>query len=116
MLANRNPDQSPDIRMMVLFFSAGMPGHGILIHRLKEMGNTGFSFYRSLPVPVSRRFAQYALFYLCVFIPEIIIIVVRTPICLQYTEAGFFILFGYGILLLLNSLQLYNYTSLKTIS
>lgn len=113
MLANRNPDQSPDIRMMVLFFSAGMLGHGILIHRLKEMENTGLSFYRGLPVSVSRRFAQYALFYFCVFIPEMIIIVVRTPICLQYAEAGFFILFGYGILLLLNSLQLYNYTSLK---
>jgi hypothetical protein len=49
-----------------------------------------------------------------VFVPEIIIIVVRTPTCLQYAEAGFFIFFGYGILLLLNSLQLYNYTSLKS--
>ena len=113
MLPGRDPARSPDIRMMALFFSAGMLGHGILVHRLKEMENTGLSFYRNLPVSVSRRFAQYGLFYFCLFIPEMITIVARTPSCLTYEEAGFFIFFGFGILLLLNSLQLYNYTNLK---
>jgi hypothetical protein len=113
MLPGRDPALSPDIRMMALFFSAGMLGHGILVHRLKEMENTGLSFYRSLPVSVSRRFAQYGWFYFCLFIPEIITILSRTPTCLTYGEAGFFIFFGFGILLLLNSLQLYNYTNLK---
>lgn len=114
MLAGRDPARHSDIRMMALFFSAGMLGHGILIHRLKEIENTGMSFYRSLPVSVSRRFAQYCLFYFCLFLPEIITIVARTPSCLQYEEAGFFIFFGFGILLLLNSLQLYNYPNLKS--
>jgi hypothetical protein len=114
MLAGREPARHSDIRMMALFFSAGMLGHGILIHRLKEMENTGLSFYRSLPVSVSRRFAQYCWFYFCVFIPEIITIISRTPSCLTYGEAGFFIFFGFGILLLLNSLQLYNYPNLKS--
>jgi predicted permease len=113
MLAGRDPARHSDIRMMALFFSAGMLGHGILIHRLKEMENTGMSFYRSLPVSVSRRFVQYCLFYFCLFLPEIITIAARTPACLQYEDAGFFIFFGFGILLLLNSLQLYNYSSLK---
>ncbi|OQP42781.1 hypothetical protein A4H97_11495 [Niastella yeongjuensis] len=113
MLDGRDPARHTDIRMMALFFSAGMLGHGILVHRLKEMENTGLSFYRSLPVPVSRRFAQYGWFYFYLFIPEIIAIISRTPSCLTYAEAGFFIFFGYGILLLLNSLQLYNYTNLK---
>jgi hypothetical protein len=77
------------------------------------MENTGLSFYRNLPVSVSRRFARYGWFYFCLFIPEIITLATRTPTCLTYAEAGFFIFFGYGILLLLNSLQLYNYTNLK---
>jgi hypothetical protein len=114
MLAGRDPDRHSDIRMMALFFSVGMLGHGILIHRLKEMENKGMSFYRSLPFSVSRRFAQYCLFYFCLFLPELITIIARTPSCLQYEEAGFFIFFGYGILLLLNSLQLYNYPNLKS--
>jgi len=114
MLAERDPARHTDIRMMALFFSAGMLGHGILVHRLKEMENTGLSFYRNLPVSVSRRFVQYAWFYFCLFIPEIIAILSRTPSCLTYGEAGFFIFFGYGILLLLNSLQLYNYANLKS--
>jgi hypothetical protein len=114
MLDGRDPARHSDIRMMALFFSAGMLGHGILIHRLKEMENTGMSFYRSLPVSVSRRFAQYCLFYFCLFLPEIITIATRTPSCLKYEEAGFFVFFGFGILLLLNSLQLYNYPNLKS--
>jgi len=114
MLAGRDPARHSDIRMMALFFSAGMLGHGILVHRLKEVENKGMSFYRGLPVSISRRFAQYCLFYLCLFLPEIITIAARTPSCLLYEEAGFFIFFGYGILLLLNSLQLYNYPNLKT--
>src|ERR1044072_8068905 len=114
MLAGRDPARHSDIRMMALFFSAGMLGHGILVHRLKEMENTGLSFYRSLPVSVNRRFAQYGWVYFCFFFSEIITLISRVPSCLTYAEAGFFIFFGYSILLLLNSLQLYNYPNLKS--
>jgi hypothetical protein len=113
MLNDRNPARNEDLRMEALFFGVGMLGHGVLIHRLKEMENNRMSFYRGLPVSISRRFFQYAWLYFCLFIPEIIIIVSRTPGSLSYSEAAFFIFFGYGILLLLNSLQLYNYTGLK---
>jgi hypothetical protein len=113
MLENRNPAKDEDLRMFVLFFSIGMLGHGVLIHRLKEMENSQLEFYRGLPVSAGRRFAGYAWLYFCLFIPEIITIATRTPAFLYYSEALFFVCFGYGILLLLNSLQLYNYTGLK---
>jgi hypothetical protein len=77
------------------------------------MENTGMAFYRGLPLSIHRRFAQYALLYGLLFIPEMATIVVRTPAFLSYAEAGFLIFFGYGTLLLLNSLQLYNYARLK---
>jgi hypothetical protein len=113
MLNNRNPAEDQDLRLEALFFSVGMLGHGILIHRLKEMENTRMSFYRGLPISIGRRFAQYGWFYCCLFIPEILTIASRTPDCLYYSEACFFIFFGYGILLLLNSLQLFNYSGLR---
>ncbi|HEX6431864.1 MAG TPA: hypothetical protein VF008_29435 [Niastella sp.] len=113
MLNNRNPAQEQDVRMEVFFFSVGMLGHGVLIRRLKEMENASMAFYRGLPLSLNRRFAQYGWLYFCLFIPEIVTIILRTPASLDYSEAGFFIFFGYGILLLLNSLQLYNYSGLK---
>jgi len=112
MLDGRNPARDQDLRMEALFFSIGILGHGVLIHRLKEMENNQLAFYRGLPVSLMRRFAQYSWFYFCLFIPELIIILFRTPSFLSYSESGFLIILGYGILLLLNSLQLYHYTGL----
>jgi hypothetical protein len=113
MLESRDPAKDEDLRMYVLFFSIGMLGHGVFIHRLKEMENNQLEFYRGLPVSIGNRFAGYAWLYFCLFIPEIVTIATRTPVFLSYSEAFFFMFFGYGILLLLNSLQLYNYTGLK---
>jgi hypothetical protein len=113
MLGGRNPNRDQDLRMEALLFSIGMLGHGILIHRLKEVENVRMTFYRGLPISLGRRFARYAWFYACLFIPETVTILARTPAFLHYSEACFLIFFGYGILLLLNSLQLYNYTGLK---
>lgn len=113
MLTGRNPAEQPDIRMMVLFYSVGILGHGVLVFRLKEMENTRLTFYRSLPVSLGRRFAQYALFYGCVFLPETLVIATRTPGFLYWSEAFFLVGLGYSILLLLNSLQLFNYVRLK---
>jgi hypothetical protein len=113
MLDNRNPSEDKDLRMTALFYSIGMLGHGMLIHRLKEMENARLAFCRGLPVSLTRRFVQYGWFYLCVLIPEIVIIASRTPAYLYYSEAFFFVFLGYGILMLLNSLQLFNYAGLK---
>lgn len=113
MLNDRDPVRDDDIRMVVLFFTMGMLGHSILIHRVKEMENTGLSFYRSLPISLNRRLAQYAGFYLLLFVPELLTILTRLPVFITFTEAAFFIAFGFGILLLLNSFQLFNYKNLK---
>ena len=112
MIAGRNSPEE-DLRMVTLFFSFGALGHGVLIHRIKEMENTQGSFFRGLPITLSRRFVQYACFYFCVFFPDIIMLVSLAPDHLYYGEAFFFIFFGYGLLLLLNSLQLYDYNGMK---
>jgi len=112
IIAGRN-SPGEDLRMVTLFFSFGALGHGVLIHRIKEMENTRLICCRSLPVSLGKRFAQYAWFYFCLYIPEIIVLASLAPNHLYYSEACFFIFFGYSILLLLNSLQLYNFNGMK---
>jgi hypothetical protein len=113
VLDEREPAEEIDLRLLMFFFAVGMLGHGVLIHRLKEMENTRTAFYRVLPVGLWRRFAEYAVFYFLIFIPELLTIALRIPNNLTYSEAFMFSFFGYGMLLLLNSLQLYNYTGMK---
>jgi hypothetical protein len=102
-----------DLRMVTLFFSFGILGHGVLIHRIREMENTQLSFFRGLPVSLATRFAQYACLYFFVFIPDAIMLASLSPDHLYYLEAFFLIFFGYSLLLLLNSLQLYAYKGIK---
>jgi hypothetical protein len=112
VVAGRN-SPGEDLRMVTLFFSIGALGHGVLIHRIKEMENTRLTWWRVLPVSLGNRFIQYAFFYFCLFIPDILTIASLAPDHLYYSEAGFFIFLGYSILLLLNSLQLYHFRSMK---
>jgi hypothetical protein len=93
-----------DIRMIVLFYSFGLLGHGVLIHQFREMEETMLTGYRGLPVPLFRRFTQYLFLYFLLFIPEMTTIGCLTPAFLHYTDAFLFIFFGYSVLLLLNSL------------
>jgi hypothetical protein len=111
-MAGRN-SPGEDLRMVTLFFSFGVLGHGVLIHRIKEMENARLRFFRALPVSLGDRFMQYALFYFCIFLPDIVMIASLAPGHLYYSEAGFFIFLGYSILLLLNSLQLYHFKGMK---
>jgi hypothetical protein len=103
MLVNRIKDES-DIKMVLLFYSFGLLGHGVLIYKIRHMEETNLNFYRTLPVSLSSRMLQYALLYLALFAPEIIIILKMTPAYLNYSQAFLLIFFGWGILLLLNSL------------
>lgn len=113
MFEDRVPSNETDLRMIVLFYFFGLLGHGVIIHRLKEVENTRLTFYRSMPVPILYRFFEYAIFYLLLFVPELLLIVTRTPSFITYFEATYFLFFGYGTLLLLNSLQLFNYTGIR---
>lgn len=93
-----------DLRMIILFYSFGLLGHGILIYRCRELENARLSFYRGLPVSLSGRFAQYGCLYLLLFFPEIITIGCLTPDYLHCADAFALFFFGYSVLLLMNSL------------
>jgi hypothetical protein len=103
MLLNHTKEES-DLSMFLLFYSFGLMGHGVLIYKIRSMEEFSLGFYRGLPVSLSSRLIQYALLCLILLIPEIIIIVLMTPVHLDYANALMLIFFGWGILILLNSL------------
>jgi hypothetical protein len=103
MLLNRAKEES-DMSMFLLFYSFGLMGHGILIYKIRQMEEFNLGFYRGLPVSLSSRLIQYAVLYLVLLIPEIIIILLMTPVHLDFVNAFRLIFFGWGILILLNSL------------
>ena len=119
MLLNHTKEES-DMSMFLLFYSFGLMGHGVLIYKIRQMEEFSLAFYRGLPVSLPSRLIQYAALCLLLLIPEIIIIVLMTPIHLDYTSALLLIFFGWGILLLFTSLlfiQLFKpFTYLKIVS
>ena len=119
MLLNHTKEES-DMSMFLLFYSFGLMGHGVLIYKIRQMEEFSLGFYRGLPVSLSTRLIQYAILCLILLIPEIIIIVLMTPVHLDYANALLLILFGWGILILLTSLlfvQLFKpFTYLKIVS
>jgi hypothetical protein len=103
MLLNHAKEDS-DLRMFLLFYSFGLMGHGILIYKIRHMEEFSLGFYRGMPVSLSSRMIQYAVLYLILLIPEIIITIQMTPAHLNYANALLLIFFGWGFLILLNSL------------
>ncbi len=103
MLLNHT-NEDADMRMFLLFYSFGLMGHGVLIYKMRQMEEFSLGFYRGLPVPLSSRLIQYAALCLILFTPELIIIVLMTPLHLDYADTFMLIFFGWGILLLLTSL------------
>ncbi len=93
-----------DLRMIFLFFSLGILGHGILIHQIRNQEESRMSFYRTMPVSLSSRFAQYLIFYFIILLPELFTIIFLTPQYLHVKDAVSFIVLSYTILLFLNSL------------
>jgi hypothetical protein len=102
-----------DLSMILLFFSLGILGHGLLIHQLRDLEETRFTFYRAAPLSLSRRFTQYSLIYLILLIPEIITLGLLTPYYLHYQDAVVFVLFSYSLLLFLNSLLFIRFFRMK---
>jgi hypothetical protein len=103
MLRSYIKDDS-DMKMVLLFYSFALLGHGVLIYNIRQMEEVNLTFYRALPVSLTSRILQYVVLYLILFVPEIIIILQMTPVFLNYQYAFVLIFFGYGILLLLNSI------------
>jgi hypothetical protein len=103
LLKDLGPDDY-DLRMPILFYSFGVFAHGVLIYRFRELENTRLVFYRGLPVSLWRRFLQYGLLYGLLFVPEIITIIRLTHRPLHTGDAILLSVYGYSLLLLLNSL------------
>ena len=82
-----------ELNMIILFFSLGILGHGLLIHQIRDLEETRLSFYRAIPVSLFNRFVQYAAFYLIILLPEIFTILLLTPKYLNYTDAALLIFF-----------------------
>lgn len=111
ILAGSAPDRY-DMQMILLFYSFGLLGHGVLIHLIKRMEESRLDFYRGMAVSLWERFIQYGWFYLLLLIPEIITVGMLTPVSLRYQDAFLLVLWSYSILLFLNSLQLYVFPSM----
>ena len=103
LLRNLSGDHS-DLRMVILFYSFTLLGHGVLIYIIRAMEESDLRFYRSLPFSLLQRFLQYALLYLFLFIPDIMVIVSLTPDHIPFGDSILLVFYGYSILLLLNSL------------
>lgn len=93
-----------DLRMPFLAYNLALFGHGILLYRCRQLEATRLLCYRSLPVPVIRRFGQYSLFCFLLLVPETAVLGWLTPHPIQIGDSLAFILSGYSLLLLLNSL------------
>ena len=113
MLANQTGNEY-DLGMIILFFSLGILGHGLLIHQIRDLEETRLTFYRSIPVSLFRRFIQYASFYLVLLLPEIFTILLLTPKHLHYSDALLFIFFSYSLLLFMHSLLFIQFFPMKT--
>jgi hypothetical protein len=102
-----------DLSMILLFYSMGMLGHGILIHQMRKFEETRLAFFRTVPVPLTKRFLQYGILYFILLIPEFITIIALTPKYLSFNNGFLIAFFSYSILLFLNSLLFIQYFKMK---
>jgi hypothetical protein len=102
-----------DLSMIILFFSLGILGHGLIIHQLRDLEESRLTFYRTVPRSLSNRFIQYAILYFILLLPEIITIVLLTPYYLHFKDAILLILFSYSVLMFLNSLLFIQFFKMK---
>ena len=104
LIARNNTLNDYDISFPFLFFNFGILSNGIVVYRIREFEDSYIGFYRGLPVSNLKRFLQYACFYFILLIPECITVCLLVPVHLQYADAIHFILSGYSLLLLMNSI------------
>lgn len=103
LLRDQGPDDY-DLRMPFLFYSLSLFGHGAILYRCRQLENTRLLFYRALSVSQAARFGQYALFYLLLLLPEMLVLGWLTPHPIRVTDTIAFLLSGYSVLLLMNSI------------
>ena len=93
-----------DLRMIILFFSLGILGHGLLIHQLRNFEETRLSFYRTMPLSGFKRLIQYGMIYFVLLLPEMITVACLSPVYLHYKDAVLLILLSFSLLMFMNNL------------
>ena len=102
LIARNNTLADYDISFPFLFFNIGILANGILVFRIREFEISYLSFYQGLPVPLIKKFVQYALVYFITLIPEFLTLSILTPVNIKFTDAILFMGSGYCLLLLMN--------------
>ncbi len=110
---NANELDDYQVGLPFMFYMFGIIGHSLIIHIIRQFEKHTLSFYAALPKTLAGRFIEYALVYLFIIIPEILLIIMNYPHHLHATDALGFVLSGYGMLLFLNSLSFAGPYSLK---
>ncbi len=93
-----------DLRMLMMIYTMSLLGHGIIIHRTRELEETRMVFYRQLPVPRWKRWMQYVVFYVFIAIPEMVVIAGLVPLPLHTRDGVYILLFTVSLLLLLHAI------------
>lgn len=70
LMSMNNTLAHDDLQLMFLLFSFGVLANGVFVNHLRRFEEQYLSFYRSLPVPLIRRLAQYACFNILLLLPE----------------------------------------------
>lgn len=96
------PDQ--DASFLFLLFNFGILAHGVLINRVRQYEETYLSFYRGMPVSLGFRMVEYAFVYLIFLMPESFTVFILAPTHLHVGDGIVFLLAGYSVLMLLNSI------------
>jgi ABC-type multidrug transport system fused ATPase/permease subunit len=104
LIARNNTPADLDTSTAFLFFNFGILANGVLVYRIRAFEETYLNFYRGLPVSLVKRFLQYSRTYLVLFIPECITTAALTPKHLRYADALNFMLCGFSLLVLMNSI------------
>jgi len=104
LIARNNNPNDYDITMSLLFYIFGILANTILIFKIRTFEDAHLSFYKGLPVSLAKRYAQYLLLYFLLLIPEFIIISLLIPQHFTPKDGVGLMLFGFGLLLLINAI------------
>ena len=104
LITRYNTTTDYDTLIAFLFFNFGILSNGVLVYLTRQFEESSLTFYRSLPVPLSKRFANYVLLYAVLLLPELITAFSLLPVHLHSIDAASFVLCACSLLLLMNSL------------
>ena len=104
LIARNNNAVDHDISMAFLFYNFGILANGVLIFRIRAFEEIYLAFYRTLPISLINRFFQYSFLYFILLIPEFITTLTLMPVHIPFKDAVNFILCGFSLSLLMNSL------------